>query len=377
MGNLNLLIKIYNEIKLTLILFGINIKITFSNLKNILENPDDYCQFETLKLTVKGVKSIYLANDPPNESKYQITFENVYRMDLDGTEIEPTNLIETNTGIHEIIIKSKEIPIYPSQFEDQNQIQEIDLSECNITDIPQKFCYSNTGIKKVVLPNSVKKINNDAFSGGKVYSKTILDINLDNIEYVGKSGFVWRNFNKDIVMNNVTLEPGAFAYCSMPSITLNNVKSIGYLATEISGQNTISLSPIVIINSTNNVIIGSACFSNGVFSSTLEKLVLNCNCIMYTEIVDHCKYLHEIYYYGDKKPIFLQKTSNKQPYWTSISPKAWQELYPAAGELTKPNYFHIRKDSTWTEKDLDPNYGTDTGYLFNPDVCGFILVKDL
>ena len=108
MGNLNLLIKIYNDIKLILILFGINIKITFSNLKNILENPDDYCQFEILKLTVKGGKNIYLANDPPNESKYQITFENVYRMDLDGNEIEPTNLIETNTGIHEIIIKSKE-----------------------------------------------------------------------------------------------------------------------------------------------------------------------------------------------------------------------------------------------------------------------------
>lgn len=162
-------------------------------------------------------------------------------------------------------------------------LYDIDLSELNITELPNE-CFKNfTTLNKITLPNSLLSLEDDAFSGCTRLSGTITIPG--NCSSIGNRAFYGLNFSKLICNGVVNIHEEAFMNCSY-------LKEVQLVQGTTVGANAFSSTAIKELYIPANVIIGDNAFNiatlnkvtfdgggqeigNNVFEETVERYTFN------------------------------------------------------------------------------------------------------
>jgi len=141
-------------------------------------------------------------------------------------------------------------------------LYDIDLSELNITELPNE-CFKNfTTLNKITLPNSLLSLEDDAFSGCTRLSGTITIPG--NCSSIGKKAFYGLNFSKLICNGVVNIHEEAFMNCSL-------LKEVSLVSGTTVGANAFSSTAIEELYVPSNTKIGDNAFNN----ITLNKVTFD------------------------------------------------------------------------------------------------------
>lgn len=141
-------------------------------------------------------------------------------------------------------------------------LYDIDLSELNITELPNE-CFKNfTTLNKITLPNSLLSLEDDAFSGCTRLSGTITIPG--NCSSIGKKAFYGLNFSKLICNGVVNIHEEAFMNCSL-------LREVSFVSGTTVGTNAFSSTAIEELYIPANVKIGDHAFN----IATLNKVTFD------------------------------------------------------------------------------------------------------
>ena len=248
-----------------------------------------------------SLKTVTLSN------KLRVLNNNLFLDDYSLYEIKNSNCIEEirsnvfeNTIIEKIDL-ADDIKLAEASFANSN-LESIDLSKSKLETIPKNCFYGTRCLRNIVLPNTLKCIEEGAFEISAIekmdilnvtdirdrafYNSSIKSICLKNVLNIGSSAFEdCENITKIELDNLINVGPSAFKDTNIIEVILN--KNITYISPQLFASCD-KLKKVVLKG--ENITIGDASFSG---DDTLESINLNNVVKIEKRAFKYCKAIKE------------------------------------------------------------------------------------
>lgn len=148
-----------------------------------------------------------------------------------------------------------------STINNMTNLYDLDLSELNMEELPNGFFNNNTQLTKIVFPNTLRSIEDNAFTGCTHLVGTI--IIPENCSSIGRRAFYGLNIAKLMFSGTVNIQDEAFMNCAL-------LKEVNLTANSIVGANAFSSTAFQELSIPANLKIGDNAFN----IETLIKVTL-------------------------------------------------------------------------------------------------------